>query len=615
MNRNRKPVAGGGTCRELIEHRHSYYHFLSIYLPQYLPPPSTVPPPPPPRKVVARKGPAGDVDLRLLGLDPANWKKQDHYLLLGLQDKRHKATAADIRAGYRQRVLLYHPDKLQQASGTKIVEGSVEDNIFKCIFHAYQVLSDPEKKRQYDSVDANSFDESIPADDAVPAGDVDKFLALYGPVFLRNARFSKKEPVADIGHAYSPREDVEAFYVFWSQFESWRSFDYLDEDESDNPENRADKRWMEKKNKANRQKRKNEDNARLRKLFEQAYKHDPRMNRFRADDRLRKEAIKMEKDMAALRIAQEKERERREKEEKECREKERITKEAELTKKVKSNAEAKTRQAKKAFKKPFIDHLYFVANKTDIKLINERSILLEKFVLRVTDYEPLLEELNERLTRQESDSIMDWIEALYNAGTGQITTTVTPTNPEAEQKTAVANESQAESLPWTLIEIDTLINATKMHPGGLRERWTRITEWYNRHVSHTDKTLPTRSQEELIRRASDIRQTTDEGQATVILPTDATTDYRALQRKRDPRIDQSEPTIVVPASTETTTSNTNWTADEQKRLEQGLKIHKADDPARWDKISEFVGRPKKDCMLRAKEIAQLLKQKKASGAE
>lgn len=627
MSRNRRTVAtsasaSAGVGRELVEYRHSYHHFLSVHLPQYLPPPSNVPPPPPPPPLWpgcgARRSPVGeDVDLHRLGLDPTNWKKQDHYLLLGLHDRRHKATAAEIKAAYRQRVLRYHPDKIQQASGT------AEDNIFKCIFHAYQVLSDPEKRKQYDSVDARSFDESIPPEDAVPPGDIDTFLAIYRPVFLRNARFSKKEPVPDLGHPFSPREDVEAFYAFWSTFESWRSFDYLDEDESDNAENRADKRWLEKKNKANRQKRKNEDNARLRRLFEQAYKLDPRMIRFREDDRLRKEAIKMEKEMAALRLAQERERERQEKEELVRIEREKAAHQEALAKRQKDEAEAKLRREKRAFKKIFVDNLYFVSEKTNVALINERSILLEKLILRIADFAPWLNQVTARKDRQESDSIMTWIEEQYQALLAQEASAATkkdagPRAPLGRGAEADDADKADDAIPWTLPELDTLINAIKTHPGGLRDRWTRITEWYNRHISHLDKTLPARSQDDLIRRASEIRQTTDEGQASVVLPSEATTDYRALQRKRDPRIDQAEPTIVVSSvsstgtTSSTTTTTTAWTAEEQKRLEQGLKIHRADDPSRWDKIAEFVRRPKKDCMLRAKEIAQLLKQKKAA---
>lgn len=36
-----------------------------------------------------------------------------------------------------------------------------------------------------------------------------------------------------LGDADSPRSYVESFYDFWYNFESWREFSYLDEEEKD----------------------------------------------------------------------------------------------------------------------------------------------------------------------------------------------------------------------------------------------------------------------------------------------------------------------------------------------------------------------------------------------
>lgn len=79
----------------------------------------------------------------------------------------------------RKKVLKHHPDK-------KAAENPDDDDIdafFKCIQKAWEVLTDAERRRQFESVDP-SFDESIPA--VKPKGD---FYEVYGDAFGRNERY------------------------------------------------------------------------------------------------------------------------------------------------------------------------------------------------------------------------------------------------------------------------------------------------------------------------------------------------------------------------------------------------------------------------------------------
>jgi DnaJ family protein C protein 2 len=99
-----------------------------------------------------------------------------------------------------------------------------------------------------------------------------------------------------LGDDHATREHVEHFYNFWYNFDSWRSFEYLDEDVPDDNENRDQKRHVERKNNNARKKRKTEDTQRLRKLVDDALAMDERIKRFRQEGNKEKNRKKAEKE-------------------------------------------------------------------------------------------------------------------------------------------------------------------------------------------------------------------------------------------------------------------------------------------------------------------------------
>jgi len=243
-------------------------------------------------------------------------------------------------------VLKHHPDKKAGAVGN-----SNDDGFFKCIQKANDVLTHPEKHRQFDSVDPyyDLLDTDVPtAQQVTKAKDPNSaFFKLFAPVFEREARFSRKQPVPLLGQYLDSKEKVEAFYDFWYNFDSWRSFEYLDKEVNEGSDNRDDKRYTEKKNKAERARRKKEDTARLRNIVDVALSADPRIKRIKQEEKEAREAKRKNKSGGGPSKAQVEEEKRRAEEEAKAKEEaEKAAKaDAKKAKAAAANAAKKARRA------------------------------------------------------------------------------------------------------------------------------------------------------------------------------------------------------------------------------------------------------------------------------
>lgn len=268
---------------------------------------------------------------------------------------------------HRRKVLRHHPDKKAGATGL-----TNDDAFYKCISKAYDVLSNPEKRRQFDSVDEGIDDEDVPSGKEPEA----KFFSLWAPVFEREARFNdeKKNGTAPtLGDANSSKEDVDNFYDFWYNFDSWRSFEYLDKEINEGSDSRDDKRYTEKKNRNDRARRKKEDNARLRNLVDKALSVDPRIKKFKAEEKAAREAKRNKgkpgaaNGMNAAQLAEQKKKQ----EEDLRKQKEEEAKKEEQEKAARSDAKKAREAAKKNLKKHkkvlrdlITTHNYFVPSGT-----------------------------------------------------------------------------------------------------------------------------------------------------------------------------------------------------------------------------------------------------------
>ncbi|KZS96769.1 DnaJ-domain-containing protein [Sistotremastrum niveocremeum HHB9708] len=285
-------------------------------------------------------------------LDPKEWKKQDHYTVLGLSALRYKATQDQIKIAHRKKVLKHHPDKKAGQAGD-----SNDDAFFKCIQKAHEVLSNPERRRQFDSVDPyfQILEDDLPTASSLSKASPQEFFDAFREVFERESRFSIRQPVPLLGEIDDSKETVEAFYDFWYNFDSWRSFEYHDKEVNEGSDSRDDKRYTEKKNKSERARLKKEDNVRVRSIVDLALSVDPRIKRIKQEEKAAREAKKKNKvngavgGAAALKAKQEEEKKKAEEEAKKKEEEDKAAKaDAKKAKAAAANAAKKARRAQRA---------------------------------------------------------------------------------------------------------------------------------------------------------------------------------------------------------------------------------------------------------------------------
>uniref|UniRef100_A0A8C6WLW4 DnaJ homolog subfamily C member 2 n=1 Tax=Neogobius melanostomus TaxID=47308 RepID=A0A8C6WLW4_9GOBI len=514
-------------------------------------------------------------------LDPKDWKNQDHYAVLGLPHLRYRATQKQIKAAHKAIVLKHHPDK-RKAAGEQIVEG--DNDYFTCITKAVEILSDPVKRRAFDSVDP-TFDNAVPS----KSEGKENFFQVFGPVFERNARWSSKKHIPKLGTLVSTFEEVDNFYSFWYDFDSWREFSYLDEEEKEKAECRDERRWIEKQNRASRAQRKKEEMNRIRTLVDTAYSCDPRIKKFKEEEKARKESEKKAKVEAKKREQEEREKARqaeleaarlaREKEEEEAKQ---VALQAKKEKDIQKKAIKKERQKLRTSCKNWN---YFTDNEVDsVKMMEEVEKLCDQLAVAVCgaaqSWLPFslcpvrqVEEVNQQLQRER--------EAEGGHGGGG-----------------------SAGKGWSPDDLQLLIKAVNLFPAGTNARWEVIANYMNIHSTSGAK----RTAKDVINKAKNL-QRLDPNQKDEI-------NKKAFEKfKKEhacvaPSIDNAVPSERFDAAEN---SSAPWTTEEQKLLEQALKSYPVSTPERWEKIATAVpGRTKKDCMKRYKELVEMVKAKKAA---
>lgn len=604
-----------------------------------------------------------DIDY-LKSLDPKDWKNQDHYAVLGLKKMRFEATEDDIKRAYRKIVLKHHPDK-RKALGQEVKQ---DEDYFHCITMAYETLGTLKNRRAFDSVDPE-FDDSLPTQNEVKKD----FYGALRNVFKRNSQWSEsRKPVPQLGDENTERSKVEEFYDFWYNFSSWREFSYLDEEDKEKGQDRDERRWIEKQNKAIRLQRKKEESARIRTLVDLAYNNDPRVVKFKKEDKDRKLAAKRAKqDAYQAQKAEE----------------DRLAKEAALAKQKAAEAEQKR-----------IESIQIEKEKMKRALKKERKVLRD--AAKANDY--YTKDENERLKHLEGVEklceslklleLQEFNKELSSGGRNAFVKALDNLEQKLEEERR-AQMSQSQSIPnntglkvvnrkalWNHDNVQLLIKAVNLFPAGTISRWDVIANYLNQHgtnlgdmkfyakdilnkakelqsgdFSKSDlKTVVNQQAFESFEKGkkdlkkvdkADISQKEDEvksskmnGTAEVKIngvhePSEEKENNKPqkLAKKESQPQKAKEPTVPEPtaASAQNSTpvaaapapatkeskkdkkENKVWSKEEQALLEQAMKTYSTSTPDRWDRIAECIpNRTKKDCLRRVKELVDLVNAKK-----
>ncbi|XP_019865147.2 dnaJ homolog subfamily C member 2 [Aethina tumida] len=556
----------------------------------------------------------------LRSLDPKDWKSQDHYKVLGIQHLRHKATEDIIKTAYRKKVLKHHPDK-RKAQGEEI---KADDDYFTNITMAYETLGTIQKRRAYDSVDPE-FDNNIPSSSELKKD----FFQVFPYYFELNARWSEKPKVPKLGTPDSSREEVEKFYSFWYDFKSWREYSYEDEEDKDKCQDRDERRYVDKLNKAERLRKKKEEMSRIRSLVDLAYNNDPRIAKFKQEEKDRKLAAKRAKQTAAQAKKEEEERILKEallaKEQAEALERARIEakrQEREVLKKALKKERKLLRDTCKA-------NNYYVENGQDnLSNITAVESICESYSLAE------LEELNKAIKNNGKSAFVKAIKDMESKREKEIQEQLEATKQKNEPKAPSLKKVVAE---WNEENIQLLVKAVNLFPAGTNQRWEVVSNFINQHGKFSPDSTKFNAKM-VLAKAKDLQNTNftknnlketankqafdnfkkDKKNVLNIDESGISKKMETLNMNGDTNPEPKAPisnTKITNGDAKATKPEAPWTANEQQLLEQALKTYPASTAERWDRIAECIpNRSKKECMRRYKELVETIKAKKAAQA-
>eukprot|EP00903_Cladosiphon_okamuranus_P019993 g18368.t1 len=530
-----------------------------------------------------------------------------HYEILGFEKYGNGVGDEGLKKAYRKAVLKYHPDK------TGVQDGE-EDEVFMAVQKAFDTLTDITKRRAYDS--SLEFDDSIPDElDGKDVSGPDSFYKVYEPVFERNKRFAVILPAPSLGDDETPIDEVNNFYEYWVNFESWRDFSLQGEHDVEDAHDRYEKRWMIKENDRKSKELKRKEVKRLALLVDRARAADPRIIRERVREREAKIAAK-----------ENKEREKREREEakiKAAEDAKRALQEEEdrrraIAKEAKAGREAHKKEMRR--RKKVMKNLYSLAvaqltvggegseagvtpvGEEDMEWMKE-NLLLDQLNAAISalgteedikveglDVMKLLMERRKEELKEEAEAA----EAKQNADREALV--------KAQLKMGSDRESRKRA--WEENELSSLAKAIVKFPAGSQNRWEHISQF----IAQATRAKDPFSKEDCIAKYQQIHAA-PAGPQKIVAPSVAAAAAAAAAaapasaKSAPERPSRREPREDV------------WSQAQQQQLETALARYPMgmDKNERWASISAAVpGKSKKQCVERFKFVkTQLLAKKKA----
>lgn len=470
-----------------------------------------------------------------------------------------------------------------------------------------------------------------------------------------------------IGDENADRGHVEKFYNFWYSFESWREYSYLDEEDKDKGQDRDERRWIDKQNKAVRIKRKKEEMSRIRALVDLAYNNDPRIVRIKNEEKEKKQAAKRAR-MSAVQAQRAEE--------------ERVLKEAQLAKEKAEQAEQKRieqirlekEQQKRALKKERKilrdlakeNNYYSTSDKEKIKNMEGVEKICE--MLKHLELQSFNKDLATggrnsfvKMLKQTEDKLEEERLAVFG-----VNKTVAAAQQAQQAKQASAVKSVDKNAMWCPENMQVLIKAVNLFPAGTVQRWEVIANYLNQHCTNlSNRKFAAR---DVLNKAKDLQSSdfakndlkaqanenafesfektkkelkiVDNAEISMIDENDTASNKKAKKPQINGTISKDTektnghataaekndkakasngpvaPAAATPApapsaAAAATTTPSTWSKDEQALLEQAMKTYPVSTPDRWDRIAECIpNRSKKDCLRRVKELVDLVNAKR-----